>query len=140
MKNILLTGGLGYIGSHVCIELINKGYEVIIIDNLCNSSIEVLKRIKIITGVSPIFYEKDIRDKATLIEIFNKHSFFNNIIDTQCLAELINKILINKKEKNFISFPVGAKDKISLIYRVKINIENYKIQKKSINDYIETYT
>lgn len=74
MKNILLTGGLGYIGSHVCIELINKGYEVIIIDNLCNSSIEVLKRIKIITGVSPIFYEKDIRDKTTLLEIFNKHT------------------------------------------------------------------
>ena len=46
MRKILLTGGTGYIGSHVCIELIKKGYEVIIIDNLCNSSIKVLGCIK----------------------------------------------------------------------------------------------
>ena len=74
MKKILLTGGVGYIGSHVCIELINKGNEVVIIDNLCNSSMEVLNRIKKITGFSPIFYEKDIRDKSALLEIFNNHS------------------------------------------------------------------
>ena len=74
MKKILLTGGVGYIGSHVCIELINKGNEVVIIDNLCNSSMEVLNRIKKITGFSPIFNEKDIRDKSALLEIFNNHS------------------------------------------------------------------
>ena len=73
MKKILLTGGTGYIGSHVCIELIKKGYEVIIIDNLCNSSIKVLERIKKITGFKPAFYEKDIRDKSALLEIFNKY-------------------------------------------------------------------
>ena len=55
MRKILLTGGTGYIGSHVCIELIKKGYEVIIIDNLCNSSIKVLDRIKKITGFKPAF-------------------------------------------------------------------------------------
>jgi len=74
MKKILLTGGTGYIGSHVCIELIKKGYEVIIIDNLCNSSIKVLERIKKITGFKPAFYEKDTRDKSALLEIFNKYS------------------------------------------------------------------
>ena len=73
MRKILLTGGTGYIGSHVCIELIKKGYEVIIIDNLCNSSIKVLERIKKITGFKPAFYEKDIRDKSALLEIFNKY-------------------------------------------------------------------
>ena len=74
MKKILLTGGTGYIGSHVCIELLNKGYEVIIIDNLSNSSIKVLDCIKKITGIKPIFYDKDIRDKAALLKIFNKYS------------------------------------------------------------------
>jgi UDP-glucose 4-epimerase len=73
MRKILLTGGTGYIGSHVCIELIQKGYEVIIIDNLCNSSIKVLERIKKITGFKPVFYEKDTRDKSALLEIFNKY-------------------------------------------------------------------
>ena len=74
MRKFLLTGGTGYIGSHVCIELIKKGYEVIIIDNLCNSSIKVLERIKKITGFKPTFFEKDIRDKSALLEIFNKYS------------------------------------------------------------------
>ena len=73
MRKILLTGGTGYIGSHVCIELIQKGYEVIIIDNLCNSSIKVLEHIKKITGFKPVFYEKDTRDKSALLEIFNKY-------------------------------------------------------------------
>ena len=74
MTKILLTGGMGYIGSHVCIEIIEKGYDVIIIDNLCNSSIRVLDHIKKITGIKPIFYENDIRDKTALLEIFNTHS------------------------------------------------------------------
>jgi len=74
MKKILLTGGLGYIGSHVCIELIEKGYEVIIIDNLCNSSIKVLERIEKITGSQPIFFKDDIRNKYGLLKIFNTYS------------------------------------------------------------------
>jgi UDP-glucose 4-epimerase len=74
MKKILLTGGVGYIGSHVCVELINKGYEVIIVDNLCNSSKQVLERIKKITGLMPVFYETDLRDKSTLLNIFRKNN------------------------------------------------------------------
>ena len=74
MKKILLTGGVGYIGSHVCIELINKGNEVVIIDNLCNSSEESLRRVEKITGYDITFYKLDIRDHAGLTKVFNKHS------------------------------------------------------------------
>ena len=74
MKTILITGGCGYIGSHVCVELIQEGYEVIVIDNLCNSSIEVLKRIRNITGSDISFYQNDVRDKSMLLKIFKKHS------------------------------------------------------------------
>ena len=74
MKTILISGGCGYIGSHVCVELIQEGYEVIVIDNLCNSSIEVLKRIRNITGSDISFYQNDVRDKSMLLKIFKKHS------------------------------------------------------------------
>lgn len=66
MKKIIVTGGIGYIGSHTVVELIKKGYEVLILDNLCNSSIEVLNRIKKITKVKPFFNQCDIRDSEKL--------------------------------------------------------------------------
>lgn len=69
---ILVTGGAGYIGSHTCVELIQSGYEVVIVDNLYNSSIKVIERIGVITGVTPVFYEADIRDYDKMSEIFAK--------------------------------------------------------------------
>ena len=63
---ILVTGGTGYIGSHTCVELINSGHEVIIVDNLYNSSIDVLDKIEKITGIRPKFYQIDILDKENL--------------------------------------------------------------------------
>jgi UDP-glucose 4-epimerase len=75
MKKILLTGGLGYIGSHICVELLNKDYQVYVIDNLSNSSKKVLSQIEIITGRRLTFFENDIRDKHNLIKIFKKNSF-----------------------------------------------------------------
>lgn len=72
--NILVTGGLGYIGSHTCVKLIESGYTPIIIDNLYNSKKSVLKRIEKITGHLPQFYYGDIRDKAYVDSIFKKHS------------------------------------------------------------------
>ncbi len=69
---ILVTGGTGYIGSHTCVELIESGYEVVIIDNLSNSKIEVVERIKEITGKDVKFYEGDCIDKSFLIKIFSK--------------------------------------------------------------------
>lgn len=75
MQEILVTGGTGYIGSHTVVELISAGYTPIIVDNLINSSIEVLDRLEQITGVRPIFYQVDVCDQAALDEIFGKHNF-----------------------------------------------------------------
>ena len=73
MKNILVTGGTGYIGSHTVVELINSNYEPIIVDNLSNSSIEVLDHIETITGKKPTFYQFDVCDKVALREVFKHH-------------------------------------------------------------------
>ena len=72
MKNILITGGAGYIGSHTAVELLNAGYGVTVFDNLCNSSRESLKRVEELTGKEVHFYEGDIRDAAALKEMFEK--------------------------------------------------------------------
>lgn len=68
--SILLTGGAGYIGSHIAVELLNLGKEVVIYDNLSNSSEKVLDRIKEITGKSPKFYKGDLRDREGLDKVF----------------------------------------------------------------------
>lgn len=72
--SVLITGGAGYIGSHTCVELLEAGYEVVVIDNLCNSSARSLDRVKQITGKDLTFYEADIADEAALEEIFTRHS------------------------------------------------------------------
>ena len=71
--SILLTGGLGYIGSHTCVSLIEKGYDVIILDNLANSKIEVLGAIKQITGKQPKFYACDLLDYKATRKIFEEN-------------------------------------------------------------------
>ena len=68
--SILVTGGAGFIGSHTCVELLEAGYDTIILDNLCNSKSESVKRIKEITGKDVKFYECDIRDREGLDKIF----------------------------------------------------------------------
>lgn len=73
-RNVLVTGGAGYIGSHACVELLQSGYRVIVVDNLVNSKIESLSRVEQITGKSLQFYQADIRDKKALAEIFAKES------------------------------------------------------------------
>ena len=70
---ILVTGGAGYIGSHTCVEMINSGYEVVVIDNLDNSSKTAIDRIEKITGKTLKFYENDVRDKAALKRIFSEN-------------------------------------------------------------------
>jgi len=72
---ILITGGCGYIGSHTVVELLREDYEVVIIDNLSNSSKEVLTSIEAITKKMPIFYEGDVADFSLLRKIFSEHSF-----------------------------------------------------------------
>lgn len=70
---VLVTGGAGYIGSHTCVELLNAGMEVVVIDNLVNSSKKSLERVEQITGKHVDFYENDVRDRAALDLIFEKH-------------------------------------------------------------------
>ncbi|WP_102336041.1 UDP-glucose 4-epimerase GalE [Salimicrobium jeotgali] len=71
---ILITGGAGFIGSHICVELLNEGHDVAIIDNLSNSRKESLTRVEEITGGTITFYENDLLDRSALEEIFSKHT------------------------------------------------------------------
>lgn len=77
---ILVTGGLGFIGSHTVVELQNEGFEVVIIDNLSNSSEDVLKGIVAITGKQPSFEKIDLREKAAVQDFFKKHNDITGII------------------------------------------------------------
>ncbi len=118
---VLVTGGAGYIGSHTVVELLNEGFEVVVIDNLDNSSQESLARVEKITGKKVTFYQADVRDKAVLEEIFTKHAidwvihfaglkavgesvakpveyYDNNLISTLYLLETMKKY----KVKNFV--------------------------------------
>ena len=112
--NILVTGGLGYIGSHTCVKLIQAGYTPIILDNLYNSKKSVLKRIEQLTGVLPLFYYGDVRDKSLLDKVFKQHKisavihfaglkavgesvkkplayYENNVYGSICLAEVMHE-------------------------------------------------
>lgn len=78
-NKILVTGGVGYIGSHTCIELIAAGYEVVVYDNLSNSNLEALKRTEQIAGKSITFIEGDVLDAQLLNQVFDEHDFFGVI-------------------------------------------------------------
>ena len=119
MKSVLVTGGMGYIGSHTVIELIKNDFEPVIVDNLSNSSISVLDRLEKITGTRPKFYKIDLCDKKNLEKVFKKYRFSsvihfagfkavgesvaepfkyyrNNLNSTLTLLELMNKYFVNK--------------------------------------------
>lgn len=74
MTTILITGGAGYIGSHTCVEMLNAGFEVVVVDNLSNSRLTALKRVEEITGKKPVFHQVDVRDRAALAAVFAQHS------------------------------------------------------------------
>jgi len=80
MAKILVTGGLGFIGSHTVVELQNKGFEVVIIDDLSNSSMDVLNRITSITGIVPSFEKLDLKDKRKVQAFFKAHQDIQGVI------------------------------------------------------------
>ena len=88
---ILVTGGTGYIGSHTVVELIQKGHECVIVDNLYNSCEKVLDRIKEICGVKPTFYNVDIRNKEALEKVFIENKLMRLFI-LQVLRLLVNQL------------------------------------------------
>lgn len=116
---ILVTGGAGYIGSHTCIELLNKNYSVIIADNLSNSKIESINIIKRLTGKDITFYKTDLTNEAAVNKVFSMHNFegvihfaglkavsesvkkpldyyYNNIVATMVLCRMCLKYKVNK--------------------------------------------
>lgn len=94
---ILVTGGVGYIGSHTTVELINAGYEVVIIDNLSNSNVNVLDGIEKITGVRPAFVEGDCTSIETLRKVFSENKGIDGIINfaaSKAVGESVEKPLL----------------------------------------------
>ncbi len=97
MAKILVTGGTGYIGSHTVVELQKKGYDVVIVDNLSNSNIEVLSGIEKITGIRPAFENIDCLDYVSLDKMFEKHSGIEAIIHfaaSKAVGESVEKPLL----------------------------------------------
>ncbi len=96
---ILLTGGAGYIGSHTCVEMLNAGYDVIVVDNLNNSSRESLNRVKTITGKDVKFYENDVCDKDALRKIFadNKIDAVVHFAGHKAVGESVQKPIMYYK-------------------------------------------
>ena len=93
---ILVTGGMGYIGSHTCVELLNDGYEIVVIDDFSNSKPEVEDKIKTITGKDFKFYEGDIKDRKLLNKIFeeNKIDAVMHFAGYKAVGESVKKPLM----------------------------------------------
>ncbi len=97
MKKVLVTGGLGFIGSHTVVELQEKGYDVVIIDDLSNSSMDVLGGITAITGKTPIFEKLDLKDKSKVESFFEKHQDIQGVIHfaaSKAVGESVEKPLL----------------------------------------------
>ena len=105
---IVVTGGTGYIGSHTAVELINKGYEVVIIDNLSNSKASVIDSIEKICGTRPKFYEMDLLNQAKLNDFFAE----NKDLAAKVLEWTLNNMQ-NKKGYFYYQLKKGVSSKIS---------------------------
>ena len=139
MKTTLVTGGAGYIGSHTLIELINNNFEVVVIDNLANSSRESLRRVEQITGHEIPFIEADVRDQSALSDIFTTYDidsvihfaglkavgesvakpleyYDNNLVSTMTLLEAMREH--NVKQLVFSSSATGIQNSFEIFSKV----------------------
>jgi len=123
MPTILVTGGLGFIGSHTVVELQQAGYDVIIIDNLSNSSIEVLDRISRITGKKPAFEQIDLREKSKVEDFFQRYTSIEGVIHfaaSKAVGESVEKPLLyyenNIASLIYILQELQRKEKSSFIF------------------------
>lgn len=101
---ILVTGGTGYIGSHTVVNLLDRGYDVVIVDNYCNSKPEVLERIYKITGKRPRFYELSVQDEPKLREVFEKEKI-TDVIHFAGLKSVAESV---QKPELYVSNNVGS--------------------------------
>ena len=136
--SILITGGAGYIGSHTCIEMLNAGFDIVVIDNLDNSSSESLKRVEKITGKNVKFYKEDVRNREALKKIFSENSieavihfaglkavgesvrepvmyYDNNLINTIVLIEVMNEFGVKKIVFSFSATVYGVAEEMPLV-------------------------
>ena len=144
---ILVTGGAGYIGSHTCVELLNAGYEVIVVDNLVNSNEESLRRIKKITGKTLTFHKVDLLDRGGLNAIFEKSSidavihfaglkavgesvtlplryFHNNVTGTLILCEVMEKYQVNSLVFSSSATVYGNPHKVPILENFPLSATN----------------
>ena len=116
---VLVTGGTGYIGSHTVVELLEKGYDVVIVDNFINSKPEVLNRINKITGKTPRFYEVDVTKYDDLKKVFEKE----NITDIIHFAGLKSVAESVEKPQLYIDNNIGS-SKVLLRLMSEFNVHN----------------
>lgn len=146
-KQILVTGASGYIGSHTCVELLQAGYDVVALDNLCNSSREALHRVEKITGKSIPFYQADVRDRPALNAVLNAHAiaavihfagrkavgesvakpllyFDNNVSGTVTLLQVLSDANVKKFVFSSSATVYGDPESLPLVESARLSVTN----------------
>ncbi len=135
---ILVTGGLGFIGSHTVVELQNEGFDVIAIDNLSNSSIDVLDGIERITGKKPLFENIDLRDKSAVQNFFSKYQDISGVIHfaaSKAVGESVeNPLVVLRKQHQFFSvFTSRVTEKIRSSFYFQFVLHGLRSSRKNAN-------